>query len=266
MRFTFLFVFIFSINSLFAQIIFTDVEPDVTVAEFNNGYAIDFNNDAKVDLHITLLSNTGTWVMRIIPDNAEDTNFVINVGDDNGGAKIINYGELINSSSNWYEIGSNWGDLLFGHWDSNGDYGYWTGTQEDKYLGIKFKIATNYYYGWVHLTTHVYANDNMDFTIKGFAYNSVAGESIFAGDEGSGIDVSEIENSNFKVYPNPTKGILYLEGLEKISNVNLYDILGNKVEIKISKDKIYLSKLSSGVYFLNYTNGDVKMIKKIIKQ
>jgi hypothetical protein len=106
----------------------------------------------------------------------------------------------------------------------------------------------------------------MDFTIKGFAYNSVAGESIFAGDEGSGIDVSEIENSNFKVYPNPTKGILYLEGLEKISNVNLYDILGNKVEIKISKDKIYLSKLSSGVYFLNYTNGDFKMIKKIIKQ
>ncbi len=266
MKFKFLIVIIFLINNLFAQIIFTDVEPDVTVSEFNHGYAIDFNDDAKVDLHITLLSNTGVWVMRIIPDDAEDTNYVINEGGDNGGAQIINYGEEILTSSNWYEIGSDWGDLLFGHWDSSGNYGHWTETQENKYLGIKFKIASEYYYGWINLTTHVYANDNMDFTIKGFAYNSVAGESIFAGDEGSGINVSEIKKSNFSVYPNPTKDILYIENVENISNLKLYDILGNKIELKISKNRINLSKLNSGVYFLNYTDEGYEIIKKIIKQ
>ena len=44
-----------NLNTLQAQIVYTDVIPDTTVSEFLQGYGLDFNHDDKNDLHVVLL-------------------------------------------------------------------------------------------------------------------------------------------------------------------------------------------------------------------
>ena len=251
------------------QIIFTDVSPDVTVDQFNQGYQIDFNDDEKIDVHLTLLSNTGVWVMRLIPDDSEDVNFVINTGGANGGATVLNIGDNIFSGSNWYQIGSGWGDLLFGHWDSSGNYGYWTDTQTDKYLGIKFKIGTNYYYGWIFITTIVTANDDMQFTMQSFAYNSVAGEAILAGDEGQGVNIKNISDNNICVSPNPADNFINISNnndITKISILNTNSQIVKNISNSNNLQNIDISDLKSGLYLLKIWTKCRIITKKVFKK
>jgi hypothetical protein len=51
-----------------SQIVYTDVDPDVTVSEFLQGYGVDFNDDDKIDVHITLLDNVGLCLIHLNPD------------------------------------------------------------------------------------------------------------------------------------------------------------------------------------------------------
>jgi Secretion system C-terminal sorting domain/Bacterial Ig-like domain len=198
-------IFIATANNVNSQIVFTDVEPDVTVNEFLQGYAINFDNDDKIDAHLTLLDGGGiVWTMLLIPDDNEDANYVVNQGGNDGGAKVLNIGDEISPSSDYFIIGDGWGDLLYGYWVDDGEYGYWTDTQTEKYLGFKFDIDGSYHYGWVHLSTIIHATDDMEFTIHSYAYNSVPDEVILAGDEGEGVIVKEPTHNAIDVEFNAT--------------------------------------------------------------
>jgi len=270
MRTFLILIFSFGIITVNSQIVYTDVEPDSTVSEFLQGYAVDFNNDSKSDVHLVLLDNVGVWVMRLIPDDSEDLVYVINVGGDDGGAAVLNYEDNISSSSNFYKVGSGWGDLLYGHWDDSGDYGYWTETQEDKYLGIKFKVSDDFYYAWIHITTHIYAVDDMDFIMKGFAYNSVPNEQISAGDIGNETNISEVNTNDFSVYPNPASDIINLSGINCQSgcNMDITDISGKLVLRYSNADNNFfnISNLKPGVYFIKIQTGKSVYSNKFIKK
>lgn len=69
-------------------------------------------------------------------------------------------------------------------------------------------------------------------------------------------------------YPNPSKGIVYLNNAEKIKSIVLYDPSGRKVlEPKIKNNQIDISKLNSGKYFIEIENSDgSKLFEKILKQ
>ena len=90
-------IFSFGIITGNSQIVYTDVEPDSVVNEFLQGYAVDFNNDSKSDVHLVLLDNIGVWVMRLIPDNSGDSVYVINEGGDAGGAAVLNFEDNIST-------------------------------------------------------------------------------------------------------------------------------------------------------------------------
>ncbi len=185
-----IFSLLFVIINASSQIVFTDVEPDLTITEFGQGYSIDFDNNDKIDTHLTLLTGGDiVWTMLLIPDENEDANYVVNQGGNDGGAKVLSIGDEISPASDFFIIGDGWGDLLYGYWVDDGEYGYWTDTQTDKYLGFKFDIDGSYHYGWVHLSTIVHATDDMEFTIHSYAYNSVPNEAILAGDQGQGVIV-----------------------------------------------------------------------------
>jgi hypothetical protein len=74
----------------------------------------------------------------------------------------------------------------------------------------------------------------------------------------TGIPNQSQENT-FELFPNPTNGILYLEGTttEKLTVVDLY---GRKLEVNKTKNSLDLSLLESGTYFILGEN------KKIIKK
>ncbi len=85
----------------------------------------------------------------------------------------------------------------------------------------------------------------------------------------------DIEQSSFKIYPNPTTGsfILELTGeapIDKVTTVDIYGIWGEKVLTKIlsgeRKHEFSLSDKPVGVYFIQVISGDHAETLKIVKQ
>ena len=86
--------------------------------------------------------------------------------------------------------------------------------------------------------------------------------------EGSStLGLSNIDNSSFSVYPNPTENKVYIKSQLSITEVRLYDILHKEIDISYNAiDGIDLSNLKSGVYFLTIINNRKSETVKIIKK
>ena len=91
-----------------------------------------------------------------------------------------------------------------------------------------------------------------------------------------GMDVDEIklQNSNIKIYPNPTSGILYIQCInsnKKVEKINLINASGQMVNIgKIDTNnqviRLNLSDLTSGIYLLKVEYPEHTETMKIIKK
>jgi len=252
-------------NILSAQIVYTDVVPDTTVNEFLQGYGVDFNHDDKIDLHITLLNNVGVWVMLLIPDSELDEVSVVYDGVE---ASVLEFGDDISASSNYWELGSGWGGLLYGFWDGDGTYGNWIETQENKYLGIKFQFENHFYYGWIYLTTIIHDFDDNEFTVKSFAYNSTAEQGIEAGDTGGGVGISQMGNKSVSVYPNPAQNTLYFDDIKQVKEVMITDISGKRIykSRHIVNNSMDISSLKTGLYFIKISTEKELFVSKFIKE
>ncbi|WP_172279515.1 T9SS type A sorting domain-containing protein [Chryseobacterium sp. LAM-KRS1] len=80
----------------------------------------------------------------------------------------------------------------------------------------------------------------------------------------STLAINDVLHEKSIIYPNPTKGDIFFKHMD-VRNVELFDLNGRKLEIKISKSKIDISLLPQGIYFLKYIyNGSVSY-EKIIK-
>ena len=253
-------------NNAISQIVYTDIDPDTTVSEFLQGYGVDFNDDAKVDLHITLLDNVGVWVMHLIPDSDTDFTYVVYDGEE---ASVLVDDDYISASSDLYRLGDGWGSLLYGYWENSGEFGNWTGIQDDKYLGIKFEIDDNFHYGWIQLSTIIHDYDSMEFTVQGFAYNTVVDEGIKAGDRGEvGVDNSKL--NKLSVYPNPAKDIVNLPIFINASVITISDISGRIIMQTNSQyllnNKMDISTLNTGLYIIHVEADKKAYTVKFLKE
>ena len=83
--------------------------------------------------------------------------------------------------------------------------------------------------------------------------------------------LNEVHNSNFKVYPNPVKDTLFVEGkLNSNSKFELMDSEGKKIQSfdleSNDKTKINISNFPKGIYFYKISeNGKLIDSGKIIK-
>ena len=87
------------------------------------------------------------------------------------------------------------------------------------------------------------------------------------------IDSIEIENNpfvnlnkiliNYSFYPNPTNGILQLNGVPKDAKVFVTDILGNIVISERNKSSLDFIDISSGTYFVNVIYQEIRTVKKV---
>ena len=79
------------------------------------------------------------------------------------------------------------------------------------------------------------------------------------------LNVTEISNE-VKLYPNPTKDIIKIEGIE-VAEVEVYNALGQRVKMVQSMNEIDLSGLVEGIYMLRITDAEGKVYtNKITKQ
>ena len=71
-----------------------------------------------------------------------------------------------------------------------------------------------------------------------------------------------------KLYPNPSKDWVKIDGISEVSDVQIFDITGKLVLLQEYQvdDRIDISNLTVGMYILNIRNSEGVSSKKIIKQ
>ena len=77
--------------------------------------------------------------------------------------------------------------------------------------------------------------------------------------EATATAIANLENEKFVIYPNPAKDYIFVKG---VKSVEIYDVTGNLVLTGNTNDKIDISSLNQGVYFVKYENGFKKFIVK----
>ena len=71
--------------------------------------------------------------------------------------------------------------------------------------------------------------------------------------------------NNLKIYPNPTSSYVYINTNKELE-VILHDVLGKVIKRELYKDKVDVSYLDKGIYFLNILDGVNFSTHKIIKE
>lgn len=83
----------------------------------------------------------------------------------------------------------------------------------------------------------------------------------------TGIGELSLAEPAFRIYPNPTQGIVYVE-LEQASQVLVCNVLGDVILETGSVEgtqRVNLSKYSDGVYFIKIVNGSMQRSVRVVK-
>ena len=89
--------------------------------------------------------------------------------------------------------------------------------------------------------------------------------------ENTGINESDLPNEEMVMYPNPASAILYLSSFSKNGSVEIFNILGEKmnryfVQHTGSLKEINISKFPQGVYTCRITEGEKITVKIFVKE
>ncbi|WP_298239014.1 T9SS type A sorting domain-containing protein [uncultured Algibacter sp.] len=82
--------------------------------------------------------------------------------------------------------------------------------------------------------------------------------------ESAPLSVGDNKLSNFSVYPNPANGdYVTIKSLVPITSATVYNVVGKKVSTSLNNNKVNISNLQSGMYFMRINDAQtVKIIKK----
>lgn len=91
---------------------------------------------------------------------------------------------------------------------------------------------------------------------------------IITGDDATASIDENILSADFRIFPNPTQGVLNFETADSMSldKVEIYDAIGKRVfSSAVYNNSIDISALTSGVYFVKAFSGERQITKKIVK-
>jgi len=95
------------------------------------------------------------------------------------------------------------------------------------------------------------------------------------GSNGKEIDMKfnnieeELNGKEIKLYPNPVKNTLYIDGLVPQTAINIISVKGAVIKtLKVNgrSDKINVSDLKNGIYLIRYNDGSSYKVKRFIKE
>jgi hypothetical protein len=148
----------------------------------------------------------------------------------------------------------------------------WAATPQ-AYLGLRFDIGGATHYGWARLSVP----SATSFTLRDYAYNSVPGEGIQAGDMGSittGITSSALRG--MKVSPNPfssTLSIALPTGTTGTVSCRVLSLTGQTLVTRTaaaaggpSAITLDLASLAPGTYLLEMQTGGERIVRKVVKE
>lgn len=266
----------FNITSSFSQgIVAGQVGPGMTYYDFpddtlwatssssfqtSDTISLDFNQDGIFDIRFSsYVDYTNNWgstddgLISIINQQGAVYSTIHSVNFNGllhtNGAKPFDLndtikGSAINSSEYlWSITGSlNGPSSFFLLWDTIGE----------SYIGFHISVNNQLYFGWIRGEYHLQTR----FIIKDMAFQNFS------------VGVEEKWKPNIQLYPNPVSNYLTIDGLEtKNQPIQILDIAGQiLLEKEINQNRIDLSQLAAGIYFLKIESNKKVEIKKIIKE
>ncbi len=82
-----------------------------------------------------------------------------------------------------------------------------------------------------------------------------------------GLGVNQFEAAKVSYYPNPVVDVLHLKSDSDISNIEVCNLLGQKVQSKVfDATTLDLSNLASGTYLVKFTSDALQQSIKVVKQ
>jgi len=258
----FVLLFLFALSQLNAEIIYTDINPDTTLhatgTTFFDYYYMDMNGDGEYEFDFRHF-NPGTFqAVEVYCYLGGADEAILCVGTN---PLALNANEIIGPGSGvWINTvqGSSNSALSLNRSVVTGED--WEGVV-NKFLGLRFMVDANWYYGWARLDVPA---DASNFTIKDFAYNNVVDEPITAGEGIVGVkDYDEslplqirLDGDLLKIYGNRN-----LSG----SRFILADLLGREIdrgEIPES-GTLRIGLPFPGAYFFILFDGQKVILEKI---
>jgi hypothetical protein len=256
-----------------AQVVATNLNPDVIVDSLSAPYSLDFNNDANPELnffvqHISGASSTQgiqlTYegaIAGVISGNGVSLVGAAGTGSSSSSFQLsaLNNGAAISSAANFGTSSYNalGVDILI---DAGilGQIPVQQGNfrdQSNKFLGAKLTAGANTYYGWVELSVNTNASQ---ITIHGYGYQSTANTQILAGEgASSGLELISLADK------------VTIVGTPEHVNINVTpDLIGSSVsfvsmsgqtlktdQLNDVNNALSFDDLSTGIYQVVVSNG-----------
>ena len=259
-----------------AQIVYTDVIPDtsMTCPAYNctKSYNLDLNNDGIVDF--TLHTNHTHFTCQF--QGFKDTKSVSivcqsgNLAAANMLNAIVSIGSNLSFSTNSVTLRS----IVFGGGSgfcpvTVGTTGSWADSS-DHYLGLRFSVGANTYYGWVRLNVVVASTvSTVSCTVKDYAYNSIPNQAILAGQTATGITENSFASS-IHLFPNPATNHLTitLGSSSKKAEITILDITGKIIysttASETQKIEVNTKDFAEGIYVFQIKSADFIETRKLI--
>jgi hypothetical protein len=249
------------------QIVHTDVMPDMVI-DSGAVYALDVNNDATPEFNLYATTYTdsasgGVYGYSILQVSQPATNAVLGNMFQNAYPfpTALNAGDSIRpGATDWRDASVNSGDqyLAVVTPQPGPTYGNWVGIS-DKYIGVRFAAGSQTHYGWARLSVSA---DGGTITLKEYAYNTVAGQGIVAGQTNTvGVAEQSAGTPAVHVYDR-TLFVNLTPQMQLGGTLQVFNTTGQAVyteNINEASMRISLGELASGVYLVQVIqpNGEV---------
>ena len=270
-------VLMFSVR-VHAQIIYTDINPDIKDTILTNGVidSLDINNDGVFDLRFSgnrmysggwgpaPISITFSVSLKVTPLNGSEIKT-----NSTGFPLKMDQNDSIDTSGNWNNAA---GQILCSRSSSAVALGNWSGFT-NAYLGVKIISGGQTHYCWVRMGVSVtMRGTSFITTIKDYAFNSIPNQPILAGDMGA--EPSSIKEnalaSSILLFPNPASSHVTIDlgHYKQRAIVTITDINGKIMyvtkESATQQIVVNTSTLNEGIYLVRIQSDDVVGVQKLI--
>lgn len=79
------------------------------------------------------------------------------------------------------------------------------------------------------------------------------------------LNINSFELKTFKIYPNPIKDKLFIQGFSNPTKISIYNVLGKLVLSKTISSEIDVNNLQSGIYIIKIFYNQKEIVRKFIK-
>jgi hypothetical protein len=276
-------------SSAHAQIVYTDLNPDVVVDAAHPEFDLDLNNDGNFEFVFSVDVfgiNQDYFSMYMVNAFDYDGSRMLVYPAVNGGGDAVrnlDYGYAINGNAERWRANG----FLARHFYNNDNSYPWANTEA--YVGFKFHfdLESGNHFGWARIAVNT-DPENPTITIKDYAYNATTGKKILAGEGAPSSCSDSFEPNNtfsqattvtlgqpvfsminpsddrdfyqFTVEANQSNLRVVLSNLPKNYDMHLYDaskqLLAKAKNNKTENDTIVLNNAAAGTYYVKVYQKD----------